>query len=126
MPPDAPIRKLVDGRCERHEFDAAVDLCARCHREFCAACLVYSFGPKKPPFCLPCAVEVAGVRAGAGFRPVGGRRGHRAFLKRREAWLRARAERLAAAPEQPAGPTAGLPPIVDVGARLWSDRPAAS
>jgi hypothetical protein len=56
----------MDGRCERHLFDQAIDLCDRCGAEFCGDCLVYSFGPKKPPYCLPCAVEAAGVRKGAG------------------------------------------------------------
>ena len=38
--------------------------------EFCGECLVYSFGPKKPPFCIPCAVAAAGIRTNAGNRPV--------------------------------------------------------
>jgi hypothetical protein len=31
---------------------------------------VYSFGPKKPPFCLPCAVQTAGVRSSAAHIPA--------------------------------------------------------
>ena len=77
----------MEGRCERHLFDRAVDLCGRCGCEFCADCLVYSFGPKKPPFCLPCAVEAAGVRNGAGSRPSLGRKEAKAFAKRREELL---------------------------------------
>jgi hypothetical protein len=55
----------MEGRCERHQFDRAVDRCGRCGLEFCSTCIVYSFGPKKPPLCLPCAVQTAGVRSTA-------------------------------------------------------------
>jgi hypothetical protein len=87
----------MEGRCERHLFDQAVDLCGHCGQEFCADCLVYSFGAAKPPFCLPCAVQAGGVRAGAGFRPQGGRRERKLFAERREAFLAGRTERLAMA-----------------------------
>ena len=83
----------MDGRCVRHLFDQAVDLCGRCGCEFCPDCLVYSFGPSKPPFCLPCAVEAAGVRQGAGFRAPGGRKERKELHRRREAFLTARADR---------------------------------
>ena len=60
----------MEGRCERHQFDRSVDRCGRCGGEFCATCVVYSFGPKKPPFCLPCAVTAAGVRTKAARVPA--------------------------------------------------------
>jgi hypothetical protein len=81
----------MDGRCERHLFDQAIDLCDRCGAEFCGDCLVYSFGPKKPPYCLPCAVEAAGVRKGAGYRPATSRRERKQIAKDRDALLRRRA-----------------------------------
>jgi hypothetical protein len=56
----------MEGRCERHLFDRAIDRCGRCGLEFCHTCVIYPFGNRKPPFCLPCAVEAAGVRSGAG------------------------------------------------------------
>lgn len=59
----------MEGRCELHLFDRAVDLCGRCGGEFCNTCVVYPFGPKKAPFCLGCAVVAAGVRKGAGYAP---------------------------------------------------------
>jgi hypothetical protein len=77
----------VEGRCERHLFDVAVDLCGRCGSEFCADCLVYSFGPKKPPFCLPCAVSAAGVRLGSGGRKSEKRKEMKQFQRRREDFL---------------------------------------
>jgi hypothetical protein len=50
--------------CDTHPFDQADDSCRECKRSFCATCLVYSFGPKKPPYCVPCALTAAGVRRG--------------------------------------------------------------
>lgn len=91
MAAGVPNHQDVEGRCERHLFDQAVDLCGRCGFEFCADCLVYSFGTKKPPFCLPCAVEAAGVRQGAGFgTPALNRREQKELKRRRKAFLAAR------------------------------------
>jgi hypothetical protein len=56
----------MEGRCERHQFDRAIDRCGRCGLEFCQTCVVYPFGQRKAPYCLPCAVQAAGVRSGAG------------------------------------------------------------
>jgi hypothetical protein len=55
--------------CEKHTFEVAEGLCRRCGHEFCGRCLVYSFGPKKPPFCVSCAILAAGVRSTAGIAP---------------------------------------------------------
>jgi hypothetical protein len=60
----------MQGRCDKHLFDGAEDRCGKCGYEFCGECLVYSFGPKKPPFCIPCAVAAAGIRNNAGNRPI--------------------------------------------------------
>jgi hypothetical protein len=51
--------------CQIHPFDQADGSCRVCKREFCTTCLVYSFGPHKPPFCVPCALEAAGIRRGS-------------------------------------------------------------
>jgi hypothetical protein len=48
--------------CNTHPFDPAHAACRACKRDFCSSCLVYSFGPRKPPFCVPCALAAAGVR----------------------------------------------------------------
>lgn len=50
------------GSCTAHPFDLAIDHCRSCGQEFCVTCLVYAFGPSKPPFCVPCALQAAGVR----------------------------------------------------------------
>jgi len=48
--------------CNTHPFDEAEDSCRACKRQYCTNCLVYAFGPSKPPFCVPCALEAAGLR----------------------------------------------------------------
>jgi hypothetical protein len=63
----------MQGRCDKHLFEAAEDRCGRCGYEFCGECLVYSFGAKRPPFCIPCAVAAAGIRSTAGGPAASGR-----------------------------------------------------
>ena len=72
--------------CEKHSYEHGVALCGRCGLSWCESCLVYAFGPKKPPYCKPCAMFAAGVRTSAD---------HPA-LSRRE--LKARRKAVAAAP----------------------------
>lgn len=48
--------------CAKHSFEVAKDVCRQCRNSYCEECLVYSFGPKKPPFCVTCALNAAGVR----------------------------------------------------------------
>jgi len=50
------------GACEKHPFDGAAGTCRRCKRSWCPDCLVYSFGPRKAPFCVDCALVAAGIR----------------------------------------------------------------
>ena len=49
-------------RCSKHSFDGAAAQCRSCKQPFCSDCLVYTYGPNKPPFCVPCALVAAGVR----------------------------------------------------------------
>lgn len=53
----------MDGRCERHQFEAAIGLCDFCGEEFCGECLVHPFGEKRPPLCIPCTISQSGLRA---------------------------------------------------------------
>ncbi len=62
-------RSLLDERCARHQFEAAIDRCRQCGNTFCGECLVYSFGEKQPPFCIPCALSASGIRSNAGRAP---------------------------------------------------------
>jgi len=85
----------MQGRCEKHLFEEAEDRCGKCGHEFCAECLVYSFGPKRPPYCIPCAVSSAGIRAGAAKSALSRREAKRLERERRSAFRQA--ERAAAA-----------------------------
>ena len=53
-------------RCSTHSDAPAVGTCRTCLEPFCDHCLVYSFGPAKPPYCIDCALRAAGVQRGAG------------------------------------------------------------
>jgi hypothetical protein len=101
----------MEGRCERHLFDQAVDLCGTCGGEYCNDCLVYSFGPKKPPFCLPCAVQRAGVRSNAAnYKPLSARQ-QRKIAKERAHAARVEAQQLRSAPAAEAFPK--MAPVVE-------------
>jgi len=77
----------MEGRCERHQFDRAIDRCGRCGGEFCQTCVVYPFGAKRAPYCLPCAVEAAGVRSGAAPGKPMSRRERKTLDRQRKAGL---------------------------------------
>ena len=81
----------MQGRCEKHLFETAEDRCGKCGLEFCTECLVYSFGPKRPPFCIPCAVSAAGIRSGSGRRGMPRREAKRLERERKHALREARA-----------------------------------
>ena len=50
--------------CLRHYEEPVTAHCRACNLPFCTRCLVFSFGPKKPPYCVGCALHAAGVRNG--------------------------------------------------------------
>ena len=56
--------------CLRHYEEPIAALCRNCNQPFCTRCLVFAFGPKKPPYCVGCALTASGVRAGRGPTPV--------------------------------------------------------
>lgn len=74
----------MDGRCDRHLFEGADDICKECGREFCHECLVYPFGTKKPPLCHSCAIAAAGIRKHAGRGRVSSRRERKKLDKQRK------------------------------------------
>jgi len=88
----------MQGRCDKHLFEAAEDRCGKYGYEFCGECLVYSFGAKKPPFCIACAVAAAGIRSNAGLRPIADARELKALRKERRSQAR-KARRQPALPE---------------------------
>jgi hypothetical protein len=114
----------MQSRCAKHLFEGAEDFCGKCGLEFCGECLVYAFGPKKPPLCIPCAVQAAGIRASAGNRPSVGKNEMKRMQKernsafrrfRRDKSRRAKAEEPAPAPDLwPDPPAPPLPPAEPV------------
>lgn len=48
--------------CSKHSFETAAGVCRQCHNPYCADCLVFAFGPDKPPYCVACALKAGGVR----------------------------------------------------------------
>ena len=48
--------------CMRHYEEPVAGHCRTCNRPFCTRCLVFAFGPDKPPFCVGCALAASGVR----------------------------------------------------------------
>ncbi|MCU1453060.1 MAG: hypothetical protein JWN46_1206 [Acidimicrobiales bacterium] len=56
--------------CVKHSFELSVGNCRKCNNGFCARCLLFPFGEKKPGFCVACALAASGVRNSAGARPA--------------------------------------------------------
>jgi hypothetical protein len=81
----------MEGRCEKHPFERMERNCRTCGGEFCADCLVYAYGAKKPPYCVSCALAAAGVRSTAARPQVRSKRD-----LRRETREQKRKEKLAA------------------------------
>ncbi len=49
-------------QCAKHASAGVAGKCGQCAHAFCEDCLVFPFGPAKPPMCLGCAMSFAGVR----------------------------------------------------------------
>ena len=103
----------MDGACEKHSFERREANCRACGGEFCGDCLVYAYGPKKPPYCVSCALAAAGVRSSAARPVVRSRR-----ELRREAKEARRAERLAERASAVAGEIDDLLDATPVGAEV--------
>lgn len=84
--------------CARHPHERGVALCRRCGEAWCSDCLVYSFGPKKPPYCMSCAMFAGGIRTAAA-RPALPKRELKALQKAAKAEAKAAAEAGNSAPE---------------------------
>lgn len=79
--------------CGKHPHAVGVAICRRCGGPWCRDCLVYAFGPKKPPYCMSCAMVAGGVRT-ASTRPPMPKREMKARMKaaRQEAKADAKAD----------------------------------
>ena len=71
----------MDARCAKHQFEGADNFCRQCGHPFCVRCLVYPFGERKPPYCIPCALVASGVRSGGRKAPRASRKERRAQKK---------------------------------------------
>lgn len=120
----------MDRTCSKHPFEGAEDACRRCGAWFCGECLVYAFGPRRPPYCIGCAIAAAGVRSTAA-NPSASRKELRAAAKERRKQRKASrsvqvSEALASAiAEEPAPPSrdeVAVAPEVDL---TWSQVGAA-
>jgi len=49
-------------RCVHHSERIGAARCRECGHAFCSECIVFSFGPRQPPFCVDCALVIAGAR----------------------------------------------------------------
>lgn len=74
--------------CTKHPHEPGSALCGRCGAAWCDNCLVYSFGSKKPPFCMECAMFAGGVRSAAA-RPAMPKRELKKLMKQVKAEAKA-------------------------------------
>jgi hypothetical protein len=100
----------------RHYEEPVVAHCRTCARPYCSRCLVYSFGPDKPPFCVGCALNASGVRnkhkpvpVAAAAAPTVDRRAERAQRKLEKAEAKAAMRAMKRAAKQGEAPAEVAP-----------------
>lgn len=114
--------------CGKHPHEVGAAICRRCGGAWCRDCLVYAFGPKKPPYCMSCAMVAGGVRT-ASTRPPMPKREMKARMKaaKAEAKAQAKAGRSAPAEVEPAevdAATEALEPVSAASDVVATDAPA--
>jgi hypothetical protein len=108
--------------CEKHSFELADGMCQRCGDWFCASCLVYAFGPKKPPLCISCAINAAGVRSTAGRVPrTSSRQIRREMRARRRELAETQAAAVGAASSEVSSPYEDEVAAWRQGGTIWED-----
>lgn len=106
--------------CAKHPHEPGRAICRRCGGSWCNDCLVYSFGPKKPPYCMGCAMVAGGVRTSAA-RPAMPKRELKALLKIAKAEAKSARSPKSAKPGTAPEPTSDDTPasaVSDVAAEL--------
>jgi hypothetical protein len=106
--------------CGKHPHEMGVALCRRCGRSWCSTCLVYSFGPKKPPYCMSCAMYAGGVRSNA-VLPAMPKRELRAHLRAQKAEAKAAAKAAKSEPAEQSEDAAAFAET-DWSTPWWEDR----
>ena len=117
--------------CAKHPHEMGIALCRRCGHSWCEACLVYAFGPKKPPYCMSCAMFASGVRSNPAL-PAMSRKELKAQMKAMKAEAKADAKAAAKAAkgqpeeaEETVEPDAALAET-DWSTPWWEDREPAA
>lgn len=109
--------------CAKHPHERGAGLCRRCGDAWCNDCLIYAFGPTKPPYCMSCAMFAGGVRTAAS-RPALPKRQLKALQKaaKAEAKATAKADRRGAETEPESANAAAATEAADpVDAPVTSD-----
>lgn len=78
--------------CEKHPFEGASAMCGRCAYHYCQDCLVFAKGSAKTPYCIACALVMAGVKTSGGPAPRLNRRALKAELRTQRAAQKAAAK----------------------------------
>jgi hypothetical protein len=90
--------------CSKHPHEMGAALCRRCGGSWCSSCLVYAFGPKKPPYCMSCAMVAGGVRTSSSL-PAMPKRQLKAQMRALKAEAKAEAKAAARAADAPEADT---------------------
>lgn len=100
--------------CLRHFEEPVAGVCRTCEHPFCERCLVFSFGPRKPPYCVGCALQASGVHLGgrvlirkAGMEEPADAAAPAAGVDRRMARAQRRTEKATARAERTSGRSRG-------------------
>lgn len=118
----------LEDRCFRHGFELAESTCRNCGLAFCSECLVFSFGARKPPYCISCALAAAGVRSNAAIQTTVNKRELKRQEKERKKAAKAKKSPTpqveVAAMEAPVAPEPAIS-VEDENPFAWADDPDA-
>ena len=109
--------------CSKHPHEKGEALCRRCGHGWCSNCLVYAFGPKKPPYCMSCAMVAGGVKSAAAM-PAMSKRQLKAQMRAMKAQQKSVAKPATEAAEEPATEAAST--TTDWASPWWEDRQPAA
>jgi hypothetical protein len=102
----------VSFSCVKHPMAMSEFVCGQCGHEFCPECVVFPYGVDKPPVCISCALQIAGISK----RPTG-----RPKLGRRAVKRRLKAERRAPASATSSTPASGADDDTGHDDERWMD-----
>jgi hypothetical protein len=100
--------------------------CRTCGRAYCSRCLVFAFGPNKPPYCVSCALTASGVRNKNKVTMVKAPDTSSADRKLEKAQAKADRKRAKADAKAEKKAVKSLPPLVEAEAARTSNVPAPS